>query len=515
MRESMTSQNYLRHGRYPAVTKGDGMEINEDFGDDRRVNLVAVNGHIWYLYDEDDYDEADDSAAINLGRELERVTQQVNMERNSERDSGDKERDETKTGEMGQMSIKETLSDDYTASQERDMRAAETQICIAEIAEQEKMLLTLKEEQDLQKRHLDSLYCDLPDEWHIKVHYLQRHQDVLSLYDVELPEVISEMVRPGPSHIQTAKLEISPEDEIHQRPVKRSQIAKLRRFQQGLLKESDLFDIIGNIHNKCRTFSSTVNKLVTQQTPSIFPGPKLHLDAARANTGYCHVTTDGELVNSPPDTECHVTTDGELVTWEPDTWSRDMHRLQMYSGTCASTPIPLSPPHPTLTPVYNTPRYWETRTRVQVVEVGSWYVLEMGVCEAGQVGSGMWVSLQRRSWCVCVGRCYIHEESFCSWVYREEEQGECHQNTMSTSPGTQATFHYGVVLDVERGRIAFIDLNRGIVIGKFDEMFGEDLYAMFGVGPWADVNAANMELISGDNIAITGTKMSLIHDALT
>ncbi|XP_048246468.1 uncharacterized protein LOC124124991 isoform X3 [Haliotis rufescens] len=282
----------------------------------------------------------DDSAAINLERELQRVTKQlqVKMERNSERadeeipanlvdvdkgddsvskphvdvpqaapsaptprsvsplpsqqnisegrvrsffpqsnqckdsDSGDKEKDVTKTGDVGPMSIqfqdmmkraedmdeshsshfdepsisKGTLSDDYTASQERDMRAAETAIGIAEIAEQEKRLLTLEEEQDHQKRHLDSLYCDLPHEWLIKVHYLQRHQDVLSLCDVQLPEVISEMVRPGPSLIQTAKLEISPEDKIHQRPVKRSQIAKLRRFQQGLLKESDLFDIIGN-----------------------------------------------------------------------------------------------------------------------------------------------------------------------------------------------------------------------------------------------------------------------------
>ncbi|XP_048246470.1 uncharacterized protein LOC124113164 isoform X2 [Haliotis rufescens] len=537
-----------------------------------------------------------DPAAINLERELERVTKQlqVKMERNSEKndevipanlvdvykgddsvmkphadvpqaapiaptprsvstmpsqqnisegrvrsflpqsnqckdsDSGDKEKEETKTGGVGQMAIqfqdmmkraenmdkshssqveepsisKGTLSDDYTASQERDMRASETQICIAEIAEQEKRLLTLEEEHDLQKRHLDLLYCDLPHEWFIKVHYLQRHQDVLSLYDVELPEVISEMVRPGPSHIQTSKLEISPEDESHKRPVKRSQIAKLRRFQQGLLKESDLFDIIGNMIVDDEDHLASLQALngpVYVVGPSSLQVvcPKLHLDAARVNKDECHVTTDGELVN-----------------WEPDTWSRDRRRLWEYWGTCASTPIPLSPPHPTHTPVYSTPKYWETRTRVRVVK-GKWsHVLEMGVVEAGQVDNELCVSQQRRSWCVHVGSCDSHEESICTTVWWEEEQGECHQNTVSNTPGTQATFHYGVVLDVGRGRVAFIDLNRGIVIGKCDGRFREDLYPVFGVGP-SDECTVNMELISGDNIAITDTKMSLIHDALT
>ncbi|XP_048246365.1 uncharacterized protein LOC124139577 [Haliotis rufescens] len=473
-------------------------------------------------------EQSDDATALNLERELERVTKQlqVKMERNSERDSGDKEKDETKTGGVGQMAIqfqdmmkraedmdesqsslveeqsmsKETLSDDYTASQERDMRAAETQICIAEVVEQEKMLLTLEQEHDLQKRHLDSLYCDLPDEWLIKVHYLQRHQDVLSLYDVDLPEVISEMVRPGPSHIQTAKLEISPEDESHQRHVKRSQIAKLRRFQQGLLKESDLFDIIGNMIVDDEDHLASLQALngpVYLVGPSSLQVvcPKLHLDAARANTEACHVTTDSELVNS-----------------ELDTRSHDRRRLQEYMGTCASTPIPLSPPHTAPTPGYSTPRYWETRTRVRVVSGGEWYILEMGVVEAGQVDSGRWVSLQRRSWGVRVASCGRHGKSLCTVVWREGERGKCHQNTMSFTRGTQATLHYGVVLDVGRDRLAFIDLNRGIVLAKFDERFRQDLYPVLGVSDFCTVN---MELISGDNIAITDTKMSLIHDALT
>ncbi|XP_046560685.1 uncharacterized protein LOC124269695 [Haliotis rubra] len=225
--------------------------------------------------------------------------------------------------------------------------------------------------------------------------------------------------------------------------------------------------------------------------------PELHLDAARANTRWCQVTADGELINSPS----HTPSDQER------------HRLQEYWGTCTSTPIPFPPSYSTFAPVYSTPRYWETFTRLRVV-VGSWcLVLEMGVSEAGQVGRVWWVSDQRRSWCVNVESCDIHPGSVCTTVYREGERGECQQNTVFRTPGTQATLHYGVVLDVARGRLAFVDLNREIVLAKFDEIFTEDLYPMFGV--WSDELTINMRLVSGEDIDITDTKKSLIHHALT
>ncbi|XP_046579244.1 uncharacterized protein LOC124286846 [Haliotis rubra] len=243
----------------------------------------------------------------------------------------------------------------------------------------------------------------------------------------------------------------------------------------------------------------TVKKLVSQHTQSVFPGPKLHLDADHANIDACHVTADGELINSPSYTRS----------------DQERHRLQEYHGACTSTPIPLLPPHSTLIPAYSTPRYWETLTRLRLVR-GMWLrpVLEMGVSEAGQVDTERWVSRQRRSWCVSVGSCNRHQ-GVCTTVYRGGEQGECQQNTMSGAPGRQATLHYGVVLDVARGRLAFIDLNREIVLAKFDEMFTEDLYPMFGVSPLPDPTTLNMKLVSGEDIDITDTKKSLIHDALT
>ncbi|XP_046560637.1 E3 ubiquitin-protein ligase TRIM33-like isoform X2 [Haliotis rubra] len=90
----------------------------------------------------------------------------------------------------------------------------------------------------------------------------------------------------------------------------------------------------------------------TDPTPPPGFGPKLQLSADRANTDMCHVTTGGELVNSPPATQ-----------------HRHSGRLREYQGTCASTPIPLPPSPSTVTPVPHTPRYWETHSRVGVVGV--------------------------------------------------------------------------------------------------------------------------------------------------
>ncbi|XP_071085522.1 uncharacterized protein [Haliotis cracherodii] len=307
----------------------------------------------------------------------------------------------------------------------------------------------------------------------------------------------------------------SPDTDNQRRQTQKSHVLQIRQFQQGRLSRTPLYAMLENMIADDKAAMTHYQDIIlsTRQDGSAlhYVGdisswlpvlcPKLHLDAAQANTDRCHVTTDGELVNSPP-----------------DTWSHDKRgRLQNYRGTCASTPIPLPPPHPTLTPVYSTPRYWETLTRVRVVDGVLWWfpVLEMGVGEAGQVDSGWWVSLQRGCWCVSVGRCDRHGESICTRVYREEEPGQCQQNTMSRTPGTQATFHYGVVLDVVRGRLAFIDLNKGVVLARFDERFREDLYPMFGVWPWPEYYTVNMKLISGEDIVITDTKKSLIHDALT
>ncbi|XP_048246942.1 uncharacterized protein LOC124151427 [Haliotis rufescens] len=245
-----------------------------------------------------------------------------------------------------------------------------------------------------------------------------------------------------------------------------------------------------------RDFGSTVHIVGDESRPLTISCPKLHLDAARTNTLCCHVTTDGELAESSPD----IRDEGQ-------------NRLQEYAGTCSS-PIPLPPPTSTLTPLPTTPTYWETKTRVRMVGPVWRPVLEMGVVEAGQVDSERWVSEQRRSWGVSVERCGIHREGLCTRVCREGEQGVCHQNTMSRTPGTQATLHYGVVLDVGRGRVAFIDLDRGIVLVKFDEVFREPLVPVFSVGWSPFVNTRSMSLISGEDVDMTDTKRALVYRAL-
>ncbi|XP_046560642.1 uncharacterized protein LOC124269648 [Haliotis rubra] len=232
-------------------------------------------------------------------------------------------------------------------------------------------------------------------------------------------------------------------------------------------------------------------------TPVALQCPKLQLSADRANTDRCHVTTGGELVNSPSATQ-----------------HRNSGRLQKYRGTCASTPIPLPPPPSTVTPVPHTPRYWETHSRVGVVGRGFWWlVLEMGVIEESQVDSEVYVCHQRRSWCVSVRSCDTHQASLCTRVWQQGKRGECYSNTMSNTPGTQATLHYGIVLDMGRGRLAFIDLNREVVLAKVDGEWSESLLPMFGVGP-PDYYTVNMKVISGADITMTDTKKSLIYDAL-
>ncbi|XP_048258265.1 uncharacterized protein LOC125383647 isoform X2 [Haliotis rufescens] len=236
-------------------------------------------------------------------------------------------------------------------------------------------------------------------------------------------------------------------------------------------------------------------------------GPKLQLDAARANTDGCHVTTDGELGNSPPATRHRDS--GRLQR------HRGSGRLQIHRSTCSSTPIPLPPPPSNVTPAPHTPRYWETHSRVGVVGGGlGWSALEMGVGEESQVDSGLYVRAQRRSWCVGVGSCDTHRGSICTRVWQPGERGGCYRNTMSATPGTQATLHYGVVLDVGRGRLAFIDIDRGILMAKLDVEWRESLLPVFGVGPPGNFTV-NMKVVSGVDITMTDSKKSLIYNALT
>ncbi|XP_071086279.1 myosin-14-like [Haliotis cracherodii] len=246
-----------------------------------------------------------------------------------------------------------------------------------------------------------------------------------------------------------------------------------------------------------RGFSSTVHIVNGDSGVTYFMCPKLQLDTARANTDYCHVTTYGELVNSRS-AKRH----------------RDSGRLQRYMGTCSSTSIPLPQAPSNVTPVPHTPRYWETHSRVGVVGGECWPVLEMGVGEESQVDSEWYVYEQRRSWCVVVGRCDTHQGSICTRVCQPGEWGKCYSDTMSARPGTQATLHYGVVLDVARGRLGFMDLHREIVLAKLNVEWRESLLPMFTVG-LPDDYTVNMEVVSGVDITMTDSKMSLIYNALT
>ncbi|XP_067670385.1 uncharacterized protein [Haliotis asinina] len=226
-------------------------------------------------------------------------------------------------------------------------------------------------------------------------------------------------------------------------------------------------------------------------------GPKLQLDAVRANTDRCHVTSVDQLLNVPPAVQ--LTHSG---------------RLRKYQGTCASTPISLRPLPPSVTYAPHTPRYWETHSRVGVVgRDWKYFVLEVGVGEESQVDSDWSVCQQHRSWCVSVWKCITHPGSLCTRVWQQGWTGNCYRNTMSDAPGTWSDLHYGVVLDVRRGRLAFIDLDRQVVLAKVNVKWRESLLPVFGVALQQDCTVY-MKVISGADINMTDTKKSLICDAL-
>ncbi|XP_071084371.1 uncharacterized protein [Haliotis cracherodii] len=430
----------------------------------------------------------------------------------------------------------------------QDTNVGKAESRMQEIESLNEELDSLKSNRNYKRRQLDKLQTDCwthgKFEWQNAVDYLMRYPDVLSLFNVQLPglDSVSSFHREDQDEgslrrrIKHRRGTVFTKDSKRKFPDATSKLAgvkgegqytvkdgchspyrstglihQLRRYQLGSLKDRDLTTLTLKVMTEDeqqlayltaknvsmeKDFGSTVHIVGMECRPAPISCPKRHLDAARANKHWCNVTTDGELVNSPP-----------------DTWDEGKNRLQKYAGTCSS-PIPLPPPPSTLNPHPTTPTYWETEARVRVVEGGRLYVLEMGVWEAGQVDSGLWVSLQRRSWCVSVERCDRHGWSLCTRVYREREQGECYQNTMSRTPGTQATLHYGVVLDVGRGRVAFIDLDRGIVLGKYDVVFREPLVPMFGVGWPSSGYTVSMSLISGEDVDMTDSKRALVYQAL-
>ncbi|XP_048247850.1 uncharacterized protein LOC124121008 [Haliotis rufescens] len=294
----------------------------------------------------------------------------------------------------------------------------------------------------------------------------------------------------------------------------RCQVHQLRQFQQGILRHKHMFEIIRHgIHADTdrRTCLQTRETVLEKDygcvhmfgevgSPRAYHVvcPTLHFDTSLVNTMYCDVTRGCELVNT-----------SSFNTSEHN----DATRLQNYSGTRSSTAIPLHPP----TSMLPGPQYWECHTRVTPRKpIGAWLtLLEVGVCEESQVDTGVWLYSRPRSWSVRVGGCSWHRSSICTFVYDGEQNVHCTLDTMCNTPDTSDYISYGVVLDVVRGRLAFIDLNRVAVLSMIDVEFGEALCPTFGVGPWSNEYSIRMKLISGKNIKLTESKKSLIHKVLS
>ncbi|XP_046575383.1 uncharacterized protein LOC124283380 isoform X2 [Haliotis rubra] len=293
-----------------------------------------------------------------------------------------------------------------------------------------------------------------------------------------------------------------------------SPVYQLRNFQLGRLNVMCIYGMlgqiavadnenIGDLQDKCghmeKAFGCPLHVVGELDSSRCHPVscPTLLLDAKRANQRRCHVTADGKLVNSPPATK-----------------AKDDTGLEEYSGTCSHVPI-LLPEHLTGDSGSLPVQYWETHTDVGVVGGQGWPpILEMGLSEAGLVDSRTWICNQPRSWCVTVWRCKKHGGKICTRAYKEGDWGDCMIDTMSDIPGTKATLCYGVVLDVVRGRVAFIDLNRKVVLARYDVQFKETLFPMFGVWRRSEDFSVEMTLINGVDITMTDTKRALLCQSL-
>ncbi|XP_067670514.1 polyamine-modulated factor 1-binding protein 1-like isoform X2 [Haliotis asinina] len=251
---------------------------------------------------------------------------------------------------------------------------------------------------------------------------------------------------------------------------------------------------------KLKVCPSNMDIVGQNTSPRLLVCPELRLDVARANKKCCHVNAHGELINSP--LEAQGQTKGGF---------------QMYFGTCTSTPI-FIPPQLSAKPNVDTqsPQYWETQSDIGVVsEDLHLSIFEMGVSEQGQMDKWYRACNQFRSWSVRVWSCDRHQGRICTAVYQEGERGRCFTDAIPLSPKTQATLRFGVVLDVWRGRIGFIDLHREIVLAKCDVEIREPLYPMFGVVPKSSECVVKMNLVSGQGINMTAKKKSLIDEVLT
>ncbi|XP_046573082.1 uncharacterized protein LOC124281112 isoform X2 [Haliotis rubra] len=300
----------------------------------------------------------------------------------------------------------------------------------------------------------------------------------------------------------------------------RSQVHQLRRFQQGVLRQTHMLEILRNgieddsgrrtsLHKHeaelekdygCVHILGEVGSLRAYHVVC----PPLHFDTDVVNARYCDVTRGWELVNMSPINTCdHV----------------DTTRLQNYCGTRSSTVIPLHPSPADPASILPGARYWESHTRVTPRKhIGAWLtLLEVGVCEESQMDRGVWLysSSRPRSWSVRIGGCSSHRSSICTFVYDGEQNVHHSSDTMSNTPGISDYISYGVVVDVVKGRLAFLDLKREAILSTINVEFGEALCPAFGVGPWTNEYNVRMKLISGKSIELTDSKKSLIHKVLS
>lgn len=214
------------------------------------------------------------------------------------------------------------------------------------------------------------------------------------------------------------------------------------------------------------------------------------MHADRANRHHCHVTQDCHLVNRP------------TRQWS---WGR----LTQYRGTISTH---------SLNHESDVVQYWETLSVVRmgrgVLEPGD-SILEMGIAEEGSVDSNYHIRCQPRYWCVSVSCCNLHRPVICTSIWQEGRQDVCQAIRMHHSPWTEITLHYGIAVDIWRGRIVFIDVATGVVLAKLDTQFRESLFPMFGISARQHYCAVTMTLISGNDIHLTDRKRWLIYDAMS
>ena len=74
-------------------------------------------------------------------------------------------------------------------------------------------------------------------------------------------------------------------------------------------------------------------------------------------------------------------------------------------------------------------------------------------------------------------------------------------------------FSYGVVVDVARGRLGMLDIVNKKVAMKCSAKFTQTLVPVFGV--YSGYSSIKMTLVSGEDVAMTPEKKSLIQNILS